>query len=308
MAAVAPPATPIDTDEFAHLERAFVENVSSVFSLPYPSDGVLSTPFFTAANPGAPYYFLNACMTFDGDAATAAGLDVGTQLARAVGHLSTAAAGFVFVVTPLSTPGAGDLDERLVRDHGLVLFRRPPVMAVRISDLAASPAPPLPEGYRIAEVTDPAAARAFAWALYEGFGVSSSERISACAEFYALGAGIAFRPALRHFAVYAPGDAGVVATASVWSHAGVAGVYNVATLPAHRGCGLASALVRTVALAGDAASGVAVLQSTPRAVSVYRRLGWRVTSGYRVYVPAKLAAEFGLAVPAGAAAAAAPQQ
>lgn len=281
---------PIETSDFAHLDRAFAENAAALLTLPLPSGGALSTPYYRAANPQAPLASLNACAAFDGDAAAAAGLDVAAELARVLRHLEGAAAGFVFVVTPLSTPGGGALDARLVRDHGLSLLACPAVMAVRREELAARGPPPLPPGYEVHEVVDAVTARAFADVLFEARGVDRAAA-ALCAEAYASGAGLTHRPALRHFVAHAPassagGRGPVVATASVWSHAGVAGVCNVATLPAHRRRGLASALVRTAALAGEALSGVAVLQATARAVALCRRLGWRVASGYRVYGPA----------------------
>lgn len=283
---------PIETTDFAFLDRAFAENSAALLTLPLPSGGALSTPYFRAANPHASLASLNICAAFDGDAAAAAGLDVGAELARALRHLESAAAGFVFLVTPLSTPGGGALDARLVRDHGLSLVACPAVMAVRREELHARGPPPLPQGYEVHEVVDAATARAFADVLFEARGLDRAAALQ-CAEAYACGAGLAHRPALRHFVAHAPASSGsrgpVVATASAWSHAGVVSVSNVATLPAHRRRGLASALVRTAALAGEALSGVAVLQATPRAVALCRRLGWRVAGSYRVYGPASLA-------------------
>ena len=288
----APPAVPIDTDEFACLERSFAENVAAVFSL--PNKEVLSTPYFKVANPRAPYIFFNSCMLFDGDAASADGLDPKSELSRVINHLaSSTTLGFAFVVTPLSSPRDGQLEELLTSEHHLVLYRRPPVMAIKLADLATR-IPPIPSGYDIVEVMDECSLRSFATALYAGFGVTPDDKAAKSVEFFCNEVGISHYPALRHFyaRTHEAGSA-AVATVSVWNHAGVIGIYFVATVPSHRGKGLASALVCRAALAGTASSGVAVLQSTPQGVSVYRKLGFLVASGYRVYVPESFIAPAG---------------
>lgn len=71
-------------------------------------------------------------------------------------------------------------------------------------------------------------------------------------------------------------DGRPVAGAELHIAAGVAGIYGVATLAAHRGLGIASALV-SACLDRATASGsrVAVLQATPDGSGVYRRHGFR---------------------------------
>jgi ribosomal protein S18 acetylase RimI-like enzyme len=58
----------------------------------------------------------------------------------------------------------------------------------------------------------------------------------------------------------------------------VAGIYGVATVPAHRGRGHATAM--TLAAAAVAADRVAVLQPTPEAERLYRRLGFEAIGAF----------------------------
>lgn len=76
-----------------------------------------------------------------------------------------------------------------------------------------------------------------------------------------------------------------VATSLLFLHAGVAGIYRVATLPSHRGQGIGTAM--TVAPLREAlAMGyrVGVLDSTAMAVPLYRRLGFQEYCTFSVYV------------------------
>jgi GNAT superfamily N-acetyltransferase len=75
-----------------------------------------------------------------------------------------------------------------------------------------------------------------------------------------------------------------VATAALFEGAGVAGVYNVATVPEARGCGIGRAITATV-LAEAVARGhrLAVLGSSDLGFPVYRRLGFREVSRLRSY-------------------------
>ena len=98
-------------------------------------------------------------------------------------------------------------------------------------------------------------------------------------------AGFGARPPILRFDIHAPGilddpamhvlggwcDDDLVACAMAY-RSDVVGVYGIATLPSHRGRGFASAM--TIAAAGVAPDLPAVLQPTPLAEGVYRRLGF----------------------------------
>jgi predicted acetyltransferase len=76
-----------------------------------------------------------------------------------------------------------------------------------------------------------------------------------------------------------------VAACSVVAGAGVAGLYQVATLPQARGHGLATAIGLTALReAHQRGHDTAVLHSTPLAVKVYRQLGFQPITNLRLYL------------------------
>jgi ribosomal protein S18 acetylase RimI-like enzyme len=76
-------------------------------------------------------------------------------------------------------------------------------------------------------------------------------------------------------------DDDIVATAAGITIDGVTGVFNVATLPEHRGRGLAAALTARVARDGfEGGARLAYLQSSQMGHGVYRRLGFRDVEEY----------------------------
>src|SRR5262249_6871419 len=76
-------------------------------------------------------------------------------------------------------------------------------------------------------------------------------------------------------------DDEVVATAAGATIDGVTGVFNVATLPEHRGRGLGAALTARAARDGfDGGAWLAYLQSSAMGHGVYRKLGFRDVEEY----------------------------
>jgi GNAT superfamily N-acetyltransferase len=99
-------------------------------------------------------------------------------------------------------------------------------------------------------------------------------------------AGIGLDDSLQHYLAYLDGIP--VATSSLWLAAGVAGIYNVATLPEARGQGIGAAI--TLAPLRDArAMGyhAGILQSSEMGFKVYQRLGFRHLCAMDHYVWAK---------------------
>lgn len=84
--------------------------------------------------------------------------------------------------------------------------------------------------------------------------------------------------------VVAFADEEPVAIAQTFESMGIAGVYNVATVPEHRGNGYGEAVTWAV-IQGAKARGchTAVLQSTEIGFGVYRRMGFEVVSRYDCY-------------------------
>lgn len=75
-----------------------------------------------------------------------------------------------------------------------------------------------------------------------------------------------------------------VAIATTFESMGVAGVYNVTTLPAHRGNGYGEAVTWSVIQAAKARGcHTAILQSTEMGFAVYRRMGFEVVNRYGCY-------------------------
>ncbi|HEV2755316.1 MAG TPA: GNAT family N-acetyltransferase [Actinomycetota bacterium] len=75
-----------------------------------------------------------------------------------------------------------------------------------------------------------------------------------------------------------------VAIATSFESMGVAGVYNVATLPRHRGNGYGDAVTWSVIQAAKSRGcHTATLQSTEMGFPVYRRMGFEVVSRYSCY-------------------------
>lgn len=90
-------------------------------------------------------------------------------------------------------------------------------------------------------------------------------------------------PTSSHYFVILDGQP--VATASVIYESGVAGVYNVATLPGYQRKGLASALMATLMLeAKDKGYQYSILHSSERGKVVYERLGYEVAFWFKRYL------------------------
>lgn len=81
-----------------------------------------------------------------------------------------------------------------------------------------------------------------------------------------------------------------VAVASTFESLGVAGVYNVATMPKHRGNGYGET-VTWAAIQGATQRGchTITLESTPMGFGVYRRMGFEVVSRYACYTNGSIA-------------------
>lgn len=106
----------------------------------------------------------------------------------------------------------------------------------------------------------------------EGFGSTEDTAASYC-EMYE-NAGFGPGTHWRHFGGWRQGEA--VAATSLLFHAGVAGIYGVATVPAARRRGIARALVlHAIEVARQEGYHIAVLSPTDMSAGIYSRLGFR---------------------------------
>jgi ribosomal protein S18 acetylase RimI-like enzyme len=153
---------------------------------------------------------------------------------------------------------------------------RTPGMAVDLSKLRA-PAEE-PDGLEVLLVDDDVALRAWIPLFLAGFGLPATLFGSMVELFTGLGLGLP----VRHYLGYR--DGGPVATSTLFLGAGVAGIYNVTTVAEARGRGIGTAL--TVAPLRDAQAlgyKVAILQSSEKGFSVYRRLGFEEVGAVSYY-------------------------
>ena len=169
--------------------------------------------------------------------------------------------------------------EAPLRDHGFVPDSDPPGMAV-VLDALADPA--APASLRIARVQDLETLGTWTRTFAAGYEIPPEMGDHFCDIIAAIGLDDAF----QHYIAYLDGVP--VAASSLWLAAGVAGIYDVATLPEARGQGIGAAV--TIAPLRDArAQGyrAGILQSSEMGFGVYRRLGFRHLCGLDHYVWAK---------------------
>ena len=175
-----------------------------------------------------------------------------------------------------------DLGARLGR-HGFFL-EASHGMAADLEDAAAQTAPPDDVTISIEPVEDPATLATWSSVLCESFGAPQpfGEAFAELAASIGLGA----RSPFRHF--LARVDGRPAATSSLFLGAGVAGIYDVSTLPGRRKRGLGR-LVTAAAMREARALGyrMAILHSSELGAGIYRSLGFRdvCAIGQHVWLP-----------------------
>lgn len=170
-----------------------------------------------------------------------------------------------------------DLAKRLTAS-GFSPSAKPPGMAL---DLAGFAGPALPVGVNIATSVGEADAQTWRDTFTAGFGFPSN-------------VGDAFFPLARVAAAHPAGDLSnyllsldgrCVAAGSLMMTGDVAGIYNVATVPALRRQGLGAALTTHLLNEGRKRGAVtAVLQSSTAGVGLYRELGFEVCFHFEQFV------------------------
>ena len=181
-------------------------------------------------------------------------------------------------VGPFSRPS--DLGDRL-ESHGFAHVGDMPGMALDLQALSEDVDVPSPAELTIERVGDAEALRETVEVATAGLEMPEFTSEGFFELFTALG--LTEDDPFYHYVGRVGGEAVAAATLSLM--AGVAGIYNVATLPKARRQGLGAAMTRT-ALADARALGyrIGILQSSALGLGVYRRLGFEQYSTYSLYV------------------------
>jgi ribosomal protein S18 acetylase RimI-like enzyme len=150
--------------------------------------------------------------------------------------------------------------------HGFLYNDHTPGMAI---DLAALP-PPVQHPLTIHRVTDQRALAEWAQIFTQGYGIPDAMTPHFLALIDSLGTGLPF----RHYLGFLNDQP--VATSTLFVGAGVAGIYNVATLAEARDQGIGSAMTLVPLVDGrDLGYRAGVLQSSEMGYRVYQRLGFQ---------------------------------
>jgi ribosomal protein S18 acetylase RimI-like enzyme len=202
--------------------------------------------------------------------------DLDARIEAVVGSFAEHEVPFMWTVGPFAQPS--DLGERL-ESRGLSRADELPGMAVDLRALNEDVS--FPSALVVERVGDPEVLRECVEVMRVGFGLPELTSEVFFEAFTAVG--LDEESPLRSYVGRLDGDA--VAASSLLVAAGVAGIYNVATLPKARRQGL-GAVVTLEALrdARELGYRIGVLQSSAMGLGVYRRLGFEQYGTYTVYV------------------------
>jgi ribosomal protein S18 acetylase RimI-like enzyme len=157
-----------------------------------------------------------------------------------------------------------------LNEHGFELVDESPGMAVDL--LTIPPIPTGPSDLIINQVQDIESLKIWCQVSAAGFEMTNSAEHAWMDAFNSIGLGT--NVPFRHYLGWLKGEA--VATSSLLLDAGVAGIYNVATLPMARRLGIGFSISLTsLHEARSIGYRISVLQSSEMAVGVYRRLGFK---------------------------------
>ncbi len=179
-------------------------------------------------------------------------------------------------VGPSTRPA--DLGARLL-EHGLVDDGAMPGMAIALSELRQTH--DAPSGLTIEQVSSPQQIEDFTVALRAGYGVPEVMQ----QPLVELGKRQLAHPdgAWQYFVGRLDGEP--VSASQLFLHAGVAGVYAVATAPSARRQGIGEALTRAALLAGRARGyHVGTLQASTMGQPIYERQGFHSLTSFHLYL------------------------
>lgn len=263
------PGGPVDdTRAAAALDANFAELLAWYGSA--PSGEVRRDPDLLLTASGVSFRAINAAALANLEPSTAR-----RRIDDAIAWLTTRSDRWWWLVGPSSGPP--DLGDRLV-EAGLGLLSDSAGMALDLRTWRAGA--PLPGGVTTELVTDETGLERWREVQRRGLGLDDALTEAWWIAHQRLG--VEAWPPLRNWIASLDGEP--VAAAALFSGAGVAGIYNVCTVPEARGRGLGTA-VTAVALDAAAADGLdlAVLGASDMGYSVYRRLGFREVSRLRSY-------------------------
>ncbi len=189
-----------------------------------------------------------------------------SRLIATLAYFAGRGAGMFWQVGPGTTPP--DVPARL-RRLGARQFDDAYGMALRLEEFAVPG--PAPDGLRIERVRDDRTLADYVAAMCQGFGSPASVHDAFLDLYRCLG--YADDAPSLHFVGYLDGQP---VASSTLQHGGVAGIYNVATVPARRGRGFGTALtVAAVCEAQRLGYRAAILHASAQGRGIYRRLGFR---------------------------------
>lgn len=179
-------------------------------------------------------------------------------------------------IGPRSKPD--DVDELLLR-HGLQPVGTVPGMAIDLATIRVAPQPIV--GLAVEKVNGAEMQRL--WAETAGAGSEfSAAATAALARLEATLSDMQYRAQPRYIGYL---DGVPVAASALVLHAGVAGIYAVATLPEARGKGIGTMMTALPLLeAKDLGYEVGVLQASAMGFPIYARMGFRKVCTYRLYL------------------------
>jgi ribosomal protein S18 acetylase RimI-like enzyme len=175
------------------------------------------------------------------------------------------------------TPRLGEILEA----HGLVHGIDAPGMAIDLRKLPAETS--TPARFTITPATDPKGIEYWAQAFAACYQLNEQGRQLCQTIHRHLGLGQAAPGRYQYYVGWLDGKP--VAASLLCLHNGVAGIYQVATLPEHQGQGIGTAMTRVpLREALEKGSSLGVLESSLRGVFLYRRLGFQHYCTLSVYV------------------------